>query len=392
MYLAVCDGSYDRENTSRNDHASEMSFSMRHLLGSRNTLIVKGPATIQLLAGHASALGAPLDSGSKLIVREEKQLPIETSSEADLDIVSGKSSSIFEVEGSTIPSSWHSALDAINEMNQGKVMVVGAGDVGKSTLTSFLANGLLKKGIRPRIIDADIGQADIGPPTTIASALPTSYVYSLVGLAPSTMLFIGHTSPSHVQRKLLSGIGRLCDQEQRTLTLINTDGWALDPEAILYKIELIETIHPDLVLGIATGNELDPVLSRTGASMMIEAPQLVLARSQSDRRQIRTLSYRRYLDGASTSTLSKRNVQVKLPDALARSGSTRTSDLRNLIVGLLDNEGYLLQIGVLLDLEEETLRVYSRSVDGLSELELGYVKLSLEGVEMGYLDLRCPTG
>jgi polynucleotide 5'-hydroxyl-kinase GRC3/NOL9 len=359
---------------------------MRHILGSRSTLIVRGPASIQLLAGHATALAAPLES-RKLIVLEEKQLPIETSSEADLDIVSGEWSSIFEVEGSTIPSSWHSALDAIAEMNQGRVMIVGATDVGKSTLSTFLANGLLKKGIRPRIIDADIGQADIGPPTTVASAVPTGYLYSLVDLAPSAMIFIGHTSPSHVQAKLLHSVSRLADQGERALTLINTDGWVLDPEAILYKIELIETIHPDLVLGISTSRELEPILSKAGASMRIEASQLVLARSRSDRRQIRTASYRRYLDGGRTTAYPRRNVRVRLPDALARSGSTQISIVRNLIVGLVDNEGYLLQIGVLLDLEEEMLRVYSRSTDRLSEIELGYVKLSTDGVELGYLDL-----
>ena len=386
MYLAVCHGSYGLENVLENDHVSGISFGMRYFLGSSNTLIVRGPASLQLLAGRATALGAPLES-RRLIVREERQLPIETSFEADLDIVLGESSSIFEVEGSTIPRSWHSALDAIAEMNQGKVMIVGAADMGKSTLSTFLANGLLKKGIIPRIIDADIGQADIGPPTTVASAVPTSYLYSLVDLTPSAMIFVGHTSPSHVQAKLLRGIRRLSDHGQRSLTLINTDGWALDPEAILYKIGLIETIHPDLVLGIAIGKELEPILSRADASMRIEAPQLVLARSRSDRRQIRTASYRRYLDGGNTIAYSRRNIRVRLPKALATSRLTRISEQTNLIVGLLDNEGYLLQIGVLLNLEEEMLRVYSRPADRLSEIELGYVRLSAEGVELGYLEL-----
>jgi polynucleotide 5'-hydroxyl-kinase GRC3/NOL9 len=386
VYLAVCHEPYGRENVSKNDHGSGMSFGMRYFLGSNNTLIVRGPASLQLLAGRATALGAPLDS-RRLIVPEEKQLPIETSFEADLHIVLGESSSLFEVEGSTIPSSWHSALDAIAEMNQGKIVIVGAADVGKSTLSTFLANGLLKKGIIPRIVDADIGQADIGPPTTVASAVPSSYLSSLVDLAPSAMIFVGHTSPSHVQAKLLRGIRRLSDREQRSLTVINTDGWALDPEAILYKIELIETIHPDLVLGIETGKELEPILSRAGASMRIEAPQLVLARSRSDRRQIRTASYRRYLDGGKEVAYSRRNVRVRLPNALAISPSTRISEQRNLIVGLMDDEGYLLQIGVLLSLEEEMLRVYSRPTDRLSEIELGYVKLSTEGVELGYLEL-----
>jgi len=359
---------------------------MRYLLGSKNTLIVRGPASLQLSAGQATALGAPLNN-RKLIVREERQIPIETSFEADLDVVLGKSSHMFEVEGSTIPASWHSALGAIAEMNQGRVVIIGAADVGKSTLSTFLANGLLKKGIRPQIIDADIGQADIGPPTTVASAVPSSYITSLVDLTPSAMIFVGHTSPSHVQAKLLRGIGRLSDREQRSLTLINTDGWALEPEAILYKKELIETIHPDLVLGIATGRELEPILSRAGASMRIEAPQLVLARSRSDRRQIRTASYRRYLEGGKPTAYSRGNIRIRLPNASATSRSTRISELMNLIVGLLDDEGYLVQIGVLLNVDEEKLKVYSRPTDRLTEIELGHVKLSTEGVELGYLEL-----
>jgi len=383
VYLEVCHESYGRQNVSTRNHCSGMSLGMRYFLGSNKTLIVRGPSSIQLLAGQATALGAPLNH-RKLIVREEKQLPIETTFEADLDVVSGESSNIFVVEGSTIPVSWHSALDAIAEMSQGRVVIVGAADVGKSTLSTFLANGLLKEGIRPRIIDADIGQADIGPPTTVASAVPSSYIASLVELTPSAMIFIGHTSPSYVQAKLLRGISRLSDHEQRSLTLINTDGWALDPEAILYKIELIEAIHPDLVLGIATGRELEPILSRARASMRIEAPQLVLERSRSDRRQIRTASYRRYLDGGKVIAYSRRNVRIRLPNASATSRSMQIPELLNLIVGLLDDEGYLLQIGVLLNGDEEKLEVYSRPTDRLSEIELGYVRLSREGVELGY--------
>jgi len=358
---------------------------MRYFLSSNNTLIVRGPASLQLLAGQATALGAPL-ARCRLIIRGERQLAIETSFEADLDVILGESSRIMEVEGSTIPSSWHSALDAIAEMKQGKVVIVGGADVGKSTLSTFIANGMLTKGIIPQIIDADIGQADIGPPTTVASAVPSTYLFSLVDLTPSAMIFIGNTSPSHVQAKLLRGIGRLSEHGQRSLTLINTDGWALDPEAILYKIQLIETIHPDLVLGIATGNELDPILSRTSA-MRIEAPQLVLARSRSDRREIRTASYRRYLDGGRGITYSRRNIRVRLSNDSAISHLTRISEPRNLITGMLDDEGYLLQIGVLLNLEDDVLRVYSRPADGLCEIELGCVKLSTEGVELGFLEL-----
>jgi polynucleotide 5'-hydroxyl-kinase GRC3/NOL9 len=359
---------------------------MRYLLGAMKTLIIRGPASIRLLTGRAAALGAPLEN-RRIIIRRERQLPIETSNEASLEILVGNSGSVFEVEDSTIPGSWHSALEALVEMKQGRVVIIGATDVGKSTLSAFLVNGLLSNGVDSRIVDADIGQADIGPPATIGSASPRAYISSLVELEPSALVFIGDTSPSRVQSKLFDGVRRLTNARRRLLTIINTDGWVSDPEATAYKAELIETIQPDLVLAIAAGAELESIISRTSAATMrIQAPTTILTRSRSDRREIRTAAYRRFLDGGKTRTYSLQEVRVKVLPGLALSQLAGTSVVGNLLVGLLDKEGSLLQIGVLLGLEKELVRVYSRSADLLKEIELGYVKLTTDGVELGYLE------
>jgi polynucleotide 5'-hydroxyl-kinase GRC3/NOL9 len=359
---------------------------VRYLLGPRNTLIVRGPASIRLLTGKAGALGAPLENRT-VIIRRERQLPIETTNEAFLEILLGKSGSVFEADGSTIPGSWHSALEALVEMKQGKVVIIGATDMGKSTLSAFLLNGLLRNLVDSRMVDADIGQADIGPPTTMGSANPRAYLSSLVELEPSALIFVGHTSPSRVQPKLLEGVRRLSSESQRSLTIINTDGWVLDPEAIVYKAELIEAVRPDLVLAMAVGGELESIISKTSiASMRIEAPATILTRSRSDRREIRTAAYRRFLDGGKTRTYSLRETGVRLPPGLTLAQLAGDSELRNLLVGLVDEEGFLLQIGVLLGLEKESVRVYSRSADSLKEIELGYVKLTTDGVELGYLE------
>ena len=360
---------------------------MRYLLAPDGTLIVRGPASLRLLSGEATVLGAPLEHGRKLVVRQEKQLPIEAKSEVDVEIILGESGKIFEIEGGTIPASWRSAVEAIAEMAQGKVLVIGATDVGKSTLCTYLTNELLKRGLRLRLIDADIGQADIGPPTTIASATPAGFLSSLVDLNPDAMIFIGHTSPSQVETQLIEGIKRLGNQDQQSLTIINTDGWALDPEAILYKIKLITATEPDLVVGLATGTELQPILSGSRAiSINVEAPEIVLTRSRSDRREIRIAGYRRFLDGGTTRTLPLRKVKVRMPKGFPPLQSRYSRELSNLIVGLLDEKGYLLQIGVLLDFGTGLLKVYSRPIEGVREIELGYVKLSTDGVELGYLE------
>ena len=83
----------------------------------------------------------------------------------------------------------------------------------------------------------------------------------------------------------------------------------------------------------------------------------------------------------------RRETQLRLPNRLQSIQSVRISELRNLIVGLLDDQGYLLQIGILQSLDEDSFRVYSRTTDHLREIELGNVKLSTDGVELGYLEV-----
>jgi len=359
---------------------------MRYLLGRDKTLVVRGPASVQIVEGQATALGAPLES-RKLIVLQERQLPIETSFSADFDIVLGSSGSVLEVEGSTIPRSWNSALDALLELGQGTVIIVGSTDVGKSTLSTFLANGLLKSKIAPQIIDADIGQADIGPPTTVGCAVPSDYASSLVDMTPSTLLFVGHTNPGQVQSKLIECVKRFSDNAKQSLIIINTDGWVLDPEAVAYKIELIKTIRPDIVLGIEAGRELESMLSLTAArSMRVEASTTRFSRSRGDRRQVRTSGYRRFLDGGNARIHALRTTHVTLPDGQPVISRAQAPQLGNLIVGFLDDEDYLRQIGVLLTVENESLKIYSRAVDDFARIQVGYVKLSTGGVELGYLE------
>jgi len=360
---------------------------MRYVLSPKNALVVRGPASVRLLSGQASILGGKLLEAHKIVVGNERQVPIETETHADLDISPSKPAGIFEVQGSTIPRSWKLAANALEQMKEGKVMVIGATDVGKSTLCTYLINRLSHSKVNLRIIDADVGQADLGPPTTIGRASRKAPITSLVELVPELLVFIGHTSPKEVEGRLIEGIQRLSADGEQSLTIVNTDGWILDPAAILFKIDLIAAINPDLVLGLAKGTELQPILSRSRVHPFnVEAANDVLPRSKHDRRQIRTAGYRRYLQGAGPVSISLREVQLSAPRGIPFPGTLRGREFDNLIVGLLDEKGYLIQIGVLLYTEAETVRVYSRPAQGVRRIELGYIKLATTGKELGFLE------
>jgi polynucleotide 5'-kinase involved in rRNA processing len=186
---------------------------------------------------------------------------------------------------------------------------------------------------------------------------------------------------------LIDGIQRLSAGAEDSLTIINTDGWITDPEAIQYKIDLIARIKPDLVIGLGFGNELQPILAGSRAqSMTVEPANEVLSRSKSDRRKIRVNGYRKFLDGGSMRTFTLREVQVSIPEKLSFLAKSKGSELRNLIVGLLDENRYLVQIGVLLTFEPGTVRVYCKPAEEIRTIELGYLKLSTNGNELGFVD------
>lgn len=364
---------------------------MRYILAPNNTLMIRGQASCRLLNGEAEVLGAPLNRQRRLTINRDKQLPVEARTEAHLEISMGKSAETFEVEGSTIPASWNVAADALAEMEKGKVILIGMTDVGKSTLSTYLTNKLLGKQLSLHMIDGDIGQADIGPPTTIGYSIPTTPISSLVELRPESIIFVGHTNASQVETKIIDGIRRLSNRTQDSLTIINTDGWVLDSEAISYKIRMMAATEPDLVIGVATGGELQPILSGSGArALNVDTAKEVLARSRSDRRETRITGYRRFLEGARTRTISLRTVDLSSPVGFPPANGPKARELNNLIVGLLDDEGYMLEIGVLMGFANDAARVYCRSLERVHKIEVGYLKLSKDGTELGYFEPREP--
>jgi polynucleotide 5'-kinase involved in rRNA processing len=156
---------------------------------------------------------------------------------------------------------------------------------------------------------------------------------------------------------------------------------------VQHKVRLIEAVEPDLVIGISTGTELAPILSMASVrAMSLQAAQSVLARSRGDRREIRKAGYRRYLQGATRRTLSLQEIRLKIPEEMATIQKQDEDETKDIIVGLLDKNGFLLQIGVLLSWTREKVTIYSKEAKNATTIELGFVRLTAEGDELGYVE------
>lgn len=113
-------------------------------------------------------------------------------------------------------SEWESTLDAIAAAG-GLTVMLGGTDVGKTTFTRQLVNRAVRAGRRVAIVDADLGQSEIGPPGCIGLGIAESSVRALSELAPRALAFVGSTSPPGFQLDYVVGIRRLADAAFREL-------------------------------------------------------------------------------------------------------------------------------------------------------------------------------
>jgi polynucleotide 5'-kinase involved in rRNA processing len=357
------------------------------------TLVMVGPASFELTEGEASVLGARLDS-RKNIVPHGKQTPIEIHSPSSFRISLGEDASVEELDGSTIPLSWREAGSALVELGEGIAVVIGGADTGKTTLSTFLSNHLLFENRQVAVVDADIGQTDLGPPTTMAAGEVKANVTNLSQIKPSERLFIGLTSPGYAKGKVIRSIKRLvgCHANPGKTVIVNTDGWVSGSEAVLYKLQMLDELHPDITVGIG-GSEISPILQAGNrTALLVASPDTIKERTRIDRKELRSLGYRKYLAGASLKTFRVDGVKIRRCLTtenldLDRVPRAQVGNLKDAIVGFLDTDDSLQEIGILKEVvpSARTVRIWSRILNAPSKIEIGDVKLSNDGRELGHL-------
>ena len=249
---------------------------------SDGTLIVEGPAAVTIVNGQCEVLGCPV-SGS-LSIEKFKALPILARGPCTLTVNGG---SIRYVDGSTIPDDW----DGINL--EGIALVIGEIDSGKTTLTTYLLNKHVTRGLSTCVVDADIGQSSIGPPGVIGLScigLPTP---TLEDLHMMSGYFVGCNSPSQCPGRFISGVSAMVREAfSRTpgLVLIDMPGWVSDGGIELIR-NVADAVGADYIVSIGTDIRL-----RSGVKVInVSRPKYVRARNKDERRLLRNQALRRYL-------------------------------------------------------------------------------------------------
>ncbi|MBD3305113.1 hypothetical protein GF339_02045 [candidate division KSB3 bacterium] len=182
------------------------------------------------------------------------------------------------------------------------ILILGDKDTGKTTCTTNLANECLRRGHSVGIIDTDIGQSDIGPPTTIGVGIVESRLDTLRNAALQHLYFVGATSPKgHLLPMIVGTQKMLAKATARGLQkiLIDTTGLVSGQLGRVLKQHKIDLVNPDLILCLQRAAECEHILAPYAH---FETPRILRcspdphcrSKTPADRQQYRHNQFRQY--------------------------------------------------------------------------------------------------
>ncbi|WP_167902469.1 Clp1/GlmU family protein [Thermococcus sp. JdF3] len=322
-----------------------------------------------------------------------------------------------------------------------RVMLVGGTDSGKTTLLTFLANGLIERGLRVAIVDSDVGQKGILPPATVSLAFVDGPFSSPSELRGHAHYFIGTTTPGQYVGEMAVGVKRLTDiaAERADVVLIDTTGFVTGPGVELKRLKA-ELVRPDLIVLLERAGEMEylrKVLVLYGDVVTLPVSPAAREHSRRERREVRREKWRAYFSNSRTvevdltrvipggtelfrgrplteeerellSTLFKwlvvagwkgEHYTVVKVDAEGFSRqyvrpALHTVDfekLSNLLVGFIDGEGFCRGVGILKWINFGGMKAQvltplpDEEIENAAELRFGRIQVLENGEELGLL-------
>ncbi len=265
-----------------------------------HTLLMKGPASARCVSGRVEVFGYRPSSGELIVARPWKTLPIHALEDSVLEVSAGPGSSTELLDFDAIPQDWQ---DLPRKFRSGfRVAFLGRVDSGKTSLLLLTMNCRIDEG-PIAVVDLDVGQPEICPPTTFAFAEVLSPTYRLSSVKASAVYPFGFTTPSYALNRSVELIrrhlGRVAD---RGRVLINLDGWVDGPLAVDHKASIIRALRPTDVVAIETevSGELLEACREVGAEIHhVTRPPTVPRRDREQRKKAREMGYSTALRNAS---------------------------------------------------------------------------------------------
>jgi polynucleotide 5'-hydroxyl-kinase GRC3/NOL9 len=243
-----------------------------------------------------------------------------------------------------IPSAWE---DLTFSAMKGVILVVGATDTGKTTFARYLYHHLEAHHERLAFVDGDMGQATLGPPTTMTLALSGRTEGSFPPRGRRFHTFVGDISPGRHMLPTVVGAHRLVRKAREggaTAIVFDTTGLVASSRGGgALKRALVDLLQAEVVIGLQRGSELEHLLvplRRSKRTRVIDRPvaEAVKRRDVAIRQSHRAEQYRRTFDGA-------QSLEVEWPRFAVIPSPSFTE---HRLVALEDRDGYVLGLGIVI--------------------------------------------
>jgi polynucleotide 5'-hydroxyl-kinase GRC3/NOL9 len=240
-------------------------------------------------------------------------------------------------------------------------VIVGAGDTGKTTLSAQLASALAARGVRVAVVDADVGQSEIGPPTTVGLGAVTRPLTRLRDAELIALEFIGDTSPVRRIAQTADATGRLV---RRALAggfahvIVDTGGLVEGALGLALKRAKLRAADPDLVIVVQRAAECEPLVRALGdaarpAVVRVAPSPAATRRTQTQRRLHRDRALHDYFEGAAAVSIPLDCVDARPP----RQETPPSVLVEDLLVGVYGREGEARGIGRVQSVDTKAGRV-----------------------------------
>jgi polynucleotide 5'-kinase involved in rRNA processing len=260
------------------------------------------------------------------------------------------------------PKEWDGGLEALNQ-EKGIVILLGTTDAGKSTFAKFLISQLCKRRLRVALVDVDIGQSILAPPTTIGLAVfepPLDHM----GVSSSDIFFVGSTTPEGNNTLLLEGVKKMVDKaisRSPEVIVIDTTGFILGEAGREFKRRKIDLTAPRFIFALEKSEELEPILEMYGRNPLYRIYRFpisegVRSRSREERTAYRAAKFKEYFQEAKVRKLKTPAIRLERRSVDANGFSIPQEwalGIRGLLVGLADIHSDTLALGIIISYDDE---------------------------------------
>ncbi len=233
-------------------------------------------------------------------------------------------------------------LNRIKSSN-GICLVLGGSDTGKTSLVGAIIRKVSQNN-KVGIIDADVGQSHIGPPTTVGWAIIENPNFDFSNIEANGISFVGDITPVSHLLQMTAAIVQCFQQVSRQagFIIIDTPGFISTSaaSALWWTVERI--LQPQLIVAVQRKDELLEILAGLKSDdkkiEKISCPVEIPTKSLQQRQQYRQQHFNKYFRDSKL-------LNINFKDIAIQKGQDFNREKVGRLVALRDENGNDIAIG-----------------------------------------------